>query len=524
MRKNGDLQLSYGNSTEKGYSVNRLHEHKRLVLMTVVALPAALALGTLLGGCGGGDAQAQAAVPATTIAPVVDIASTQGTGPEGQILFSGGGPATRIWLIDSKYERIVAAIDADGTDGRHIPTLKTAHQYVYPELHDNHSAVTNLAMDRIYGTVWGSYDEPSYAVEYDPKTLLETRRAPAGKGAHHSAMSPDDKYLYVANQYEKFLSVIDVATFTKVKDIDLGAMVVYPSKTSYFWKTDANGVSRRIPIPTKYIFVTVTGEPPLSNFAAAPANVTPTNAVAVIDIATNTLVKKIPIGQSVHSVNLTTDGKEAWVSGKTVTVIDTETLAIKGTIPYASTHQNFSPDGKYGYLTSGGSLIKIDRSTWAAVWKASDGGSAHVQVSNDGSRVYTQGTNTTRYPYLLGGRPVAGIQVFSAVDGRLITEIPFNNGTHEMEIIPKSSLGLAPVPVAPTPAASGPAPTNDGAALYASSCAACHGALASSTKTNKTAASIQSAIDAKVGGMGSLSSLTPAQVSAIAAALAPVMR
>lgn len=501
-----------------------LGKHRQLVLITVAALPAALALGTMLTGCGGSEAQAQAAVPAVVpVAPVVDIALTQGTGPEDQILFSGGGPATRIWLIDSKYDKIVAAIDADGTDGRHIPTLKTAHQYVYPELHDNHSAVTNLAMNRIYGTVWGSYDEPSYAIEYDPKTLLETRRAPAGKGAHHSALSPDDKYLYVANQYEKFLSIIDVATFTKIKDIDLGAMVVYPTKTSYFWKTDANGVSKRIPIPTKYIFVTVTGEPPLSNFAAAPASVPATNAVAVIDIATNTLVKKIPIGQSIHSVNLTTDGKEAWVSGTTVTVIDTETLTVKGTIPYASTHQNFSPDGKYGYLTSAGSLIKIDRSTWSAVWKASDGGSAHVQVSNDGSRVYTQGTNTKRYPYLLGGRAVAGIQVFSAVDGKLITEIPFNNGTHEMDIMPKSSLGLAPVPTppapaasAPAPAASTPAPAIDGAALYASSCAGCHGPLASSTMKGKGAAEIQAAINAKTGGMGVLSSLTPAQVQAIA--------
>ncbi|HWI80726.1 hypothetical protein [Ramlibacter sp.] len=507
--------------------------------MAAAALPVALGLGTWLTGCGG--AEAQAVAPAVVpVAPVVDIAATQGTGPEDQILFSGGGPATRIWLIDSKYDKIVAAIDADGTDGRNVPVLKTPHQYTYPELHDNHTAVTNLAMDKIYGTVWGSYDEPAYAIEYDPKTLQETRRAPAGRGAHHSAMSPDDKYLYVANQYEKFLSVIDVATFTKVKDIDLGAMNVYPSKTSYFWKTDANGVSKRIPIPTKYIFVTVTGEPPVNNFTPAPSTVAPTNAVAVIDIATNTVVKKIPIGQSIHSVNLTTDGKEAWVSGKTVTVIDTDTLTIKGTIPYPSTHQNFSPDGKYGYLTSNGSLMKIDRMTWAAVWKASDGGSAHVQVSNDGSRIYTQGTNTARYPYLLGGRPVAGIQVFSAADGRLITEIPFNNGTHEMEIMPKSSLGLAPVPTAPPPApaasspapaasspapvASSPAPTIDGAALYASSCSGCHGPLASSAVRGQSAATIQGAINAKTGGMGSLSWLTSAQVSAIATALIPQMQ
>ncbi|HEY4745192.1 MAG TPA: fibronectin type III domain-containing protein, partial [Desulfuromonadaceae bacterium] len=56
----------------------------------------------------------------------------------------------------------------------------------------------------------------------------------------------------------------------------------------------------------------------------------------------------------------------------------------------------------------------------------------------------------------------------------------------------------------------------DGVALYASNCAGCHGALASSSVHGRTAAQIQSAINANIGGMGSLSFLTPAQVQAIA--------
>ncbi|MBI5640886.1 MAG: cytochrome c [Nitrospirae bacterium] len=61
---------------------------------------------------------------------------------------------------------------------------------------------------------------------------------------------------------------------------------------------------------------------------------------------------------------------------------------------------------------------------------------------------------------------------------------------------------------------------NDGPSLYAQNCAGCHGALASSTKIGRTAGQIQGAIDAGVGGMGSLSSLTPSQVQAITDALA----
>lgn len=78
---------------------------------------------------------------------------------------------------------------------------------------------------------------------------------------------------------------------------------------------------------------------------------------------------------------------------------------------------------------------------------------------------------------------------------------------------------LAPA-VTPTPT---PVPTVNGATLYASDCAGCHGALATSSKTGRTAAQIQAAISANRGGMGTLSSLTTAQVAAIAAALAPAV-
>ena len=64
--------------------------------------------------------------------------------------------------------------------------------------------------------------------------------------------------------------------------------------------------------------------------------------------------------------------------------------------------------------------------------------------------------------------------------------------------------------------------TTDGATLYGSYCAGCHGALASSAKGGATVSRIQTAITNNTGGMGSLSTLTSTQLSAIAAALATV--
>ena len=62
--------------------------------------------------------------------------------------------------------------------------------------------------------------------------------------------------------------------------------------------------------------------------------------------------------------------------------------------------------------------------------------------------------------------------------------------------------------------------TADGAALYANKCGSCHGQLAASRKKGATADRIQSAISRNAGGMGYLSTLTAAEVQAIADALA----
>jgi mono/diheme cytochrome c family protein len=61
----------------------------------------------------------------------------------------------------------------------------------------------------------------------------------------------------------------------------------------------------------------------------------------------------------------------------------------------------------------------------------------------------------------------------------------------------------------------------DGAALYSSNCAGCHGALTASTKIGADATRIQNAIAGNSGGMGSLATLSAADIQAIASALAP---
>ncbi|MEO8876191.1 MAG: c-type cytochrome [Polyangiaceae bacterium] len=63
-------------------------------------------------------------------------------------------------------------------------------------------------------------------------------------------------------------------------------------------------------------------------------------------------------------------------------------------------------------------------------------------------------------------------------------------------------------------ASAAPAAGADGAALYAQYCSSCHG----DKMKGSSAAAIKKAIDGNVGKMGSLKTLTPAQIAAIAAA------
>jgi mono/diheme cytochrome c family protein len=79
----------------------------------------------------------------------------------------------------------------------------------------------------------------------------------------------------------------------------------------------------------------------------------------------------------------------------------------------------------------------------------------------------------------------------------------------------------APAPVTPPQTGATSPATPDGAAIYASRCAACHKVLASSNKIGTTAGRVQNAIAGNVGGMGSLSTLTALEIQAVVAALNP---
>jgi len=105
----------------------------------------------------------------------------------------------------------------------------------------------------------------------------------------------------------------------------------------------------------------------------------------VIDTATNTVVKRVPMESTGYGSAATPDGRWLLVAlngVNKVAVVDLKTLTVARTVDVAATPQAVlvRPDGKFAYVSCdrSGSVAEIDLSTWEVtktlpVGKVADG-------------------------------------------------------------------------------------------------------------------------------------------------------
>ncbi len=141
-------------------------------------------------------------------------------------------------------------------------------------------------------------------------------------------------------------------------------------------------------------------------------------------------------------------------------------------------------------------------------------GTVGTPVQFNGSGSFDPDGTVNSYSWNFGdgttGTGATPTHAYSAAGVYTVTLTVTDNAAQTGSIQTTASIGTTTPPPPPPP---------DGAALYGQYCAGCHQPLASTTKPNRTAQQITTAIQGNVGGMGSLSGLSSAQIDAIAAAL-----
>jgi YVTN family beta-propeller protein len=268
---------------------------------------------------------------------------------------------------------------------------------------------------------------------------LELRRVtatiPIPPGPHGMAITPDNRWLYVASDGASTVSVVDTATDKLVENIEVGK--------------NPHGVV--ITRDGKYVLV----------------GVYDTDSVAFIDTATRKVIASVLVGKP-HNIAIHPNGQIAYAGSQTpgkfsLAIIDLVTRKVTETVPMKNTPRGleFDPNGKRLYITQAGidSVIVVDPANNKAVAEIPVGVSPHyANFTPDGKRgltavqgpslltVFDPQTNHIEKSIQVGSRPhwvASGPQGNSA--------LTTNEGSNDVSIVDLENGTVTNIPVGNAP-------------------------------------------------------------------------
>ncbi|MEP7012980.1 MAG: alpha/beta fold hydrolase [Acidobacteriota bacterium] len=218
----------------------------------------------------------------------------------------------------------------------------------------------------------------------DPATGKSRATIPTGNGPHEAAISPDGTTLVVSDYGTKAepgssLTVIDLATRSVVKKVDLGA----PKKPHglawlgpQYLAVTAEGSGELLivkPREGQIVRAVATGQEISHMVAVTPegnrafvANIG-SGSVTVIDLGTGQKLKDIPTGAGAEGIAFRPGTREVWVTNReadTLSVIDADRLTVIATVPCSGypIRIAFSPRGLRALVTAtkSGEVVAID--------------------------------------------------------------------------------------------------------------------------------------------------------------------
>jgi DNA-binding beta-propeller fold protein YncE len=243
-------------------------------------------------------------------------------------------------------------------------------------------------------------DESKVAL-VDSKTHRTLATLETGKNPHEVRVSPDKRYAYVAAG--KSITVVDIKNRKIRTNFDLGTYSAHDIRVSRdgrrIWAADA-GAKAVVEIDTRTgaILKTYNTDRPGAWFVEITPDekklYTPNlegKSVSVINRQTGA-VKIIPFDHEVYGIDITPDGKQVWVSGKDLVVIDTTTDEVIERIktPEVETGRiRITPDGKRLVVALSKKVVVYDVGSRRPVVEAELSSNPKVlTVSRDGSRAF----------------------------------------------------------------------------------------------------------------------------------------
>jgi len=195
-------------------------------------------------------------------------------------------------------------------------------------------------------------DEGASAVSViDAASFKKIRSIAVGQGPHNVQVSPDGKWVWVTNNGDP-AKTADTLPSVKMPKAEHGTMMAAGAVWVIDTATDA--VVAKVPVgmhPAHVVVASDGGTAYITNGGD--------NTVSVVDTAARRVIGTVTVGASPHGLRLTPDGKQVWVAnlkGGTVSVLDTESgrQVAEVVVGKGPAQVGFTPDGRFGFVSLSG--------------------------------------------------------------------------------------------------------------------------------------------------------------------------
>ncbi len=251
-------------------------------------------------------------------------------------VWAGEFKTGKVYTIDPIRASLVSTIQLPGRWAIIIIDLDPAGKYAYalnllvaPNASDADLASLKVKPEDI---------APSVVYKIDTSTQQVVASLEVERFGCDIAVAPDGKFLYIPNQLNKLVTVIDLSTFQVIDSIS--------GETT---NGQIGGSMITLSPGGKWLFLE---QSPSHNWSGV--DIEGPNAEVVIDPSSRKIVKSIPLDESPGIDEFSPDGKYSTVTLRTkVVIIDTNTLEIAATVPVNGPGTlTYSPDSRFAYVPS----------------------------------------------------------------------------------------------------------------------------------------------------------------------------